>query len=90
MTRMILVVTGAIAGVIVGLQPAQAYEAPWCAAIEVAKGSVYWDCQYRSFEDCYNRSNILAGNRGFCNPSPYYVAGPAEQRQSRTRRARAQ
>jgi Protein of unknown function (DUF3551) len=90
MTRVILVATAALAGVIVGLQPAQAYEAPWCAMIEVAKGSVYWDCQYRSFEDCYRRGNILAGNRGFCNPSPYYVPGSAEQRQTRKRRARPQ
>jgi Protein of unknown function (DUF3551) len=90
MTRVILVATAALAGVIVGLQPAQAYEAPWCAVIEVARGSVYWDCQYRSFEDCYRRGNILAGNRGFCNPSPYDVAGSAEQRQSRKRCARPQ
>ena len=90
MTRVILVATAALAGVIVGLQPAQAYNAPWCAMIEVAKGSVYWDCQYRSFEDCYRRGNILGGNRGFCNPSPYYVAGSAEQRQTRNRRARPQ
>jgi hypothetical protein len=90
MTRVILIATAALAGVIVGLQPAQAYEAPWCAVINVARGSVYWDCQYRSFEDCYRRGNILAGNIGFCNPSPYYVAGSAEQRQTRKRRARPQ
>jgi Protein of unknown function (DUF3551) len=89
MTRL-LVATAALAGVIAGLQPAQAYEAPWCAVIEVAKGSIYWDCQYRSFEDCYRRGNILAGNRGFCNHSPYYVAGSAEQRQTRKRRAHPQ
>ena len=35
---------------------------------------IYGDCQYRSFEECYRRGNVLAGNRGFCNPSPYYVA----------------
>jgi hypothetical protein len=90
MTRVILIATAALAGVIVGLQPAQAYEAPWCAVINVARGSVYWDCQYRSFEDCYRRGNILAGNIGFCNPSPYYVAGSAEQRQTSKRRARPQ
>ena len=83
MTRL-LVATAALAGVIAGLQPAQTYEAPWCAVIEVAKGSIYWDCQYRSFEDCYRRGNILAGNRGFCNHSPYYVAGS----QTPKRRAR--
>jgi Protein of unknown function (DUF3551) len=88
MTRVILVATAALAGVIVGLKPAQAYEAPWCAVIETGTGSAYWDCQYHSFEDCYRRGNILAGNRGFCNPSPYYVGGSAEQRQTRNRRAR--
>jgi len=90
MTRVVLVAAAALAGVIIGLQPAQAYEAPWCAVIEVSEGSVYWDCQYRSFEDCYSRGNILAGNRGTCNPSPYYVAGSAEQTQTRKRRARPQ
>jgi uncharacterized protein DUF3551 len=90
MTRFILATIAALVGVMVGLQPAQAYEAPWCAAIEVAKGSVYWDCQYRSFEDCYRRGNILAGNKGFCNPSPYYVANATEHRRSAQRRARPQ
>jgi len=56
--------------------------------IEVGKGSYYWDCQYYSFDDCYRRGNILAGNRGFCTPSPYYVPGYAEQRQTRKRTAR--
>jgi Protein of unknown function (DUF3551) len=90
MTRVTLVATAAFAGVIVGLQPAQAYNAPWCAVIETGTGGSYWDCQYGSFEDCYRRGNILAGNRGFCNPSPYYVAGSTEQRQTRNRRARPQ
>jgi len=88
MTRVSLVASAAFAGVIVGLQPAHAYNAPWCAVIETGTGGSYWDCQYSSFEDCYRRGNILAGNRGFCNPSPYYVAGSAEQRQTRNRRAR--
>jgi len=58
--------------------------------IQNGTGSVYWDCQYRSFEECYSKGNILGGNRGFCNPSPYYVAGSAEQSQPRKRRARPQ
>jgi hypothetical protein len=53
--------------------------------VESGTGSVYWDCQYHSFEDCYRRGNILAGNRGFCNPSPYYVANAAEHRRSAKR-----
>ena len=60
-----------------GTSTSRAYGgAPWCAQIAVGRGSVYWDCQYRSFDDCYRRGNILAGNRGFCtlNPSP----GPSQ------------
>jgi len=89
MTRMIFAAVAALAGVFVGPQPAEA-RAPWCAVINLGTGSVYWDCQYRSFEDCYHRGVVLAGNRGFCNPSPYYVPGYAEQRQTRKRTARPQ
>ena len=90
MTRMNLVAIAALAGAFFGQQSAQAYEAPWCAAIETAKGSIYWDCEYHSFEDCYRRGNILAGNRSFCNASPYYVANAAEHTRSAKRRARPQ
>jgi len=90
MTRVVLVAAAALAGVIIGLQPAQAYEAPWCAVIEVHDAGGYWDCQYHSFEDCYRRGNIVAGNRGFCNPSPYYVANATEYRRSAKRRAHPQ
>ena len=48
---------------------------PWCA---VTSGGldVRWECEYDSIEAC--RPNILAGNRGFCNPNPYYQA-PAKR-----------
>jgi hypothetical protein len=54
MTRLIFAAVAALAGVSFG-PTAQAYEAPWCAVIERGTGSVYWDCQYHSFEDCYPR-----------------------------------
>ena len=67
-------------------QPVAAREAPWCAVIAMTDDSVYWDCQYNSFEQC--RSVVLAGNRGWCNPSPY--ATPATQsRSARPERATA-
>lgn len=44
--------------------------APWCAVINIGTGSVVWVCQYRSVEECM--PNVLAGNRGFCNPNPWY------------------
>jgi len=93
MTRMDLVVIAGVAGAFFGLQPAQAYQAynaPWCAVVQNGTGSVYWDCQYSSFEACYRYGNILAGNRGTCNPSPYYVANAAEHTRSAKRRARPQ
>jgi Protein of unknown function (DUF3551) len=90
MTRIILVAIAGLAGAFFGLQPVQAYQAPWCAMIRLGPGSTYWDCQYHSFEDCYRRGNILAGNRGFCNVSPYYAANAAEHTRSAKRRARPQ
>ena len=46
-------------------------DAPWCAVINIGTGTVYWDCQYPTFEACYHLGNILAGNRGFCNLNPW-------------------
>ena len=66
------------------IQPAAAREAPWCAVTSGGDGDMHWDCQYRSIEEC--RPNVLAGNRGWCNPNPYFVAGPADQRRSAKRR----
>ena len=85
MTRTMLVAAAALASVSLNPGNAEAAQAPYCAVITLGTGSVHWDCQYRSFEECY--PNALA-KRGFCNPSPYYVAGSTEQRQTRTRRAR--
>ena len=49
-------------------RPAQAYGGePWCTAVTMGH-SVIRDCHYRTFEECY--PNILAGNRGFCEPNP--------------------
>jgi hypothetical protein len=90
MTRSILVAAIALATVSLSARHVEASEAPWCAVITTGQDSVYWDCQYRSFEDCYRRGNVLAGNIGFCNPSPYYVARSAEQGQTPKRRARPQ
>jgi Protein of unknown function (DUF3551) len=88
MMRTILVAAAALASVSFSPGHAEGAAAPWCAVITIGEDSVYWDCRYSSFEDCYRRGNILAGNRGFCDHSPYYVAGSAEQRQTRKRHAR--
>jgi len=47
-----------------GTSSSRAYgDAPWCAVITLS-GDVYWNCQYRTVEEC--ASNVVAGNRGFC------------------------
>lgn len=88
MVRMIFAAVVALAAVVFGLQPAEAYEPPWCAVISMGDGDVHWDCQYRSIEEC--RPNVLAGNRGWCNPNPYFVTEPTERRHAGKRRARPQ
>jgi hypothetical protein len=88
--RMIFAAVVALAAVIFGLQPAKAYEAPWCAVISKGTGNMYWDCQYRSIEEC--RPNVLAGDRGWCNPNPYFVASyrPTAHRHYRQHHTRPQ
>ena len=55
-----------------GTSSSRAYgDAPWCAVINIGTGTVYWDCQYPTFEACYHLGNILAGNRGFCTLNPW-------------------
>jgi hypothetical protein len=43
-------------------------DAPWCAVINLPM-DVYWDCQYRSVEECV--SSVTGGNRGFCSLNPW-------------------
>jgi hypothetical protein len=56
------------------MHPLRASEAPWCAVISSGPQSVYWDCQYRTVEECV--PNVLAGNRGTCTQNPRYVGEP--------------
>jgi hypothetical protein len=78
--RKLLIAVLFVAAMMVAPRPAPAgwapgyANAPWCAVISLGNGSTYWDCQYASIEQC--RPNVLAGNRGFCNPNPYFVAQP--------------
>ena len=74
-----------VAAALFDARTAQAAEGPWCALISLGTGSVYEDCQYYSLEAC--RPNVLAGNRGFCNPNPRWVGPPPSQRARHKRRA---
>ena len=67
-----------------GAGPALAYgDHPWCA---VTSGGldVHWECEFDSIEAC--RPNVIAGNRGFCNPNPYYQAAPKRRAAPRKHR----
>lgn len=67
---------------------AQASEAPWCAVVDTGVGSVHWDCQYRSVEEC--APVVVAGNRGTCNPSPYYQGPTKPQKRAARHRSNIQ
>jgi hypothetical protein len=73
-----------------GVSPAGAAagDDPWCAVIDYGDGGVSWQCDYRSFEECY--PNVIAGNKGFCNVNPYgpgpFAAKAAAAHQRRTHR----
>jgi hypothetical protein len=85
--RRILLAAAALSAVLLFTgRPALALygSAPWCAVLDTGSGSVQWECIYGSIESC--RPNILAGNRGFCNPNPYYRA--REKRHVRRHHAR--
>jgi hypothetical protein len=86
---MIFAAVTALASLAFGPEPVAAYEAPWCAVIATGNGNDHWDCQYSSIEQC--RPNVLAGNRGWCNPNPYFVPyAAAPNKHYRKRHARSQ
>jgi len=82
--RILLIGAVLVAAALFAASPAKAVEGPWCAIISLGPGSVYEDCQYYSLEAC--RPNVLAGNRGFCNPNPRWVGPPPSQRVRHKRR----
>ncbi|MFY9688233.1 MAG: DUF3551 domain-containing protein [Pseudolabrys sp.] len=83
--RILLIAGVALVAVLLEARPVQAYEGPWCAMMSMGNGAVYEDCHYASLEAC--RPNVLAGNRGFCNQNPRWVAyDPAAKPRARHRR----
>jgi hypothetical protein len=83
MKRIVATLALGIAAVSFGEPTVRAYEAPWCAVISMGRDNSYWDCQYRSVEECV--PHVVAGNRGFCNPNPAWNAA-AERPKIRSKR----
>jgi len=77
MMRIALAIAGLAAMICLDAAPSQAQiygHAPWCAVTEAGAGEVQRDCEYYSIQEC--TPNVIAGNRGFCQMNPYYVAEP--------------
>ena len=68
MQFILIVVTVAVA-MLLDFRVSQGTQMPWCA-VENIGGDVRYDCSMRTLEQCVPL--IIAGNRGFCSPNPYY------------------
>ncbi len=68
--RLMLAIAALGAMLFYNIPASQAYigNGPWCAFINVGTGEVFEDCQYWTLDACV--PNVLAGNRGTCNPNP--------------------
>jgi hypothetical protein len=84
--RLILIATAATAAAILVSEPSQAYQGPWCAGYSVGHGTWREECTMPSFEVC--RQYVIAGNRGFCSPNPYWHAAVTEPVRKRVKRRR--
>ena len=63
---------------------AQTYgDAQWCAVTSPTDGTIKWDCEYHSAEEC--QPHVLAGDRGFCNVNPYWTGPYRPASRDRTR-----
>jgi len=67
--QFILIVVTIAPAILFDVRPSGAYQGPWCA-VENIGDDVRYDCSMRTLEQCVPL--IIAGNRGFCLPNPYY------------------
>jgi len=61
-------VTVAVA-MLLDLRVSQATQMPWCAGTNTGH-SFRYNCSLPTYEMCVQE--VIAGNRGFCGPNPYY------------------
>jgi hypothetical protein len=77
--RIMLIATAAAAAILLHPGGSQAYEGPWCALSDIGGGTMHENCSMRSLEMC--RQEVIAGNRGFCNPNPRWQGNRQGARQ---------
>jgi hypothetical protein len=68
--QFILIVVAVAAALLLDVRDSQAYQSPWCAGTNRGGSTFSYNCSVRTFEQCV--SEVIAGNRGFCSPNPYY------------------
>jgi hypothetical protein len=61
--QFMLILVAVAAAMLFDVRASQAYQGPWCAGTNRGGGSFVYNCSL---------SEVIAGNRGFCNPNPYY------------------
>ena len=69
MRLMLIVVTVAVV-ILVDLRVSQAAQMPWCAGTNNGGDTFHYNCTLPTYEMCVQE--VIAGNRGFCSPNPYY------------------
>jgi hypothetical protein len=74
LTKLTIGIAALAAATWFGTSSSRAYgDAPWCSVTTI-HGDAYWNCQYRTVEECV--PNVIAGNRGFCALNPW--PGPSQ------------
>src|SRR5215468_2241997 len=67
--RLMLIVGTVAVAMLLDLRVSQATQMPWCAG--TTKGDFFsYNCTLPTYEMCVQE--VIAGNRGFCGPNPYY------------------
>jgi Protein of unknown function (DUF3551) len=83
--QLLLVAVALAASALVAAGSAAATEGPWCALTNVGY-EMRWDCSMQTLEMC--RQEVIAGNRGFCNPNPRWQGSSYGGGEGRPRRKR--
>jgi hypothetical protein len=68
--RLMLIVATVAVTMLLNLRASQAAQMPWCAGTDIGGGVFHYNCTLPTWEMCVQE--VIAGNRGFCSPNPYY------------------
>ena len=81
--RLMLIVGTVAVAMLLGLRVSQAAQMPWCAGTNIGGGVFHYNCTLPTWEMCVQE--VIAGNREFCSPNPYYRGPDVPLRAKRKR-----